>query len=323
MKKALIIGINNYQISPLTGCENDALVMKTVLETNGDGSPNFDINLQLNVDTKSHLKTLVMDLFSGDAETSLLYFSGHGYLDDLGGGFLVTPDAQKNDLGVAMDEILNYANKSGCRNKVIILDCCHSGAFGTPVSSNNKASIGDGISILTASKNDQVSLENVGGHGIFTTLLIEALKGGAADLRGHITPGSIYAFIDQALGAWDQRPVFRTNINKFTSLRKVNPQIPIQTLREITEMFSSPTSVIELDPSYEFTNDDTIKHNYIEPFADKNNVEIFKKLQQMNRVGLVIPIEEDHMYFAAMNSKSCKLTALGLHYWRLVKDNRI
>ncbi|MGU9940263.1 caspase family protein [Empedobacter brevis] len=323
MKKALIVGINDYPIAPLTGCENDAYAIKSILDTNGDGSPNFDIELKLNVSAKSELKTLIIDLFKGDSDVALLYFSGHGYIDDLGGGFLVTPDAQKNDLGVGMDEVLNYANVSKCKNKVIILDCCHSGAFGSPSGNNNKADIGDGITILTASKSDEVSLENIGGHGVFTTLLLEALKGGAADLRGHITPGSIYAFIDQALGAWDQRPVFKTNINKFVSLRQVNPQIPMQTLREITRLFPSPTEQIDLDPSFEFTNDKTIEHEYIEPFAIPENVEIFKKLQQMNKVGLVIPVDEEHMYFAAMNGKSCKLTALGFHYWRLVKDKRI
>lgn len=323
MKKALIVGINDYPTAPLTGCENDAYAIKSILDTNGDGSPNFDIELQLNVLTKSGLKTLIIDLFKGDSDIALLYFSGHGYIDDLGGGFLVTPDAKNNDLGVGMDEILNYANASKCKNKVIILDCCHSGAFGSPSNNNNKADIGDGITILTASKSDEVSLENIGGHGVFTTLLLEALKGGAADLRGHITPGSIYAFIDQALGAWDQRPVFKTNINKFVSLRQVNPQIPMQTLREIIKLFPTPTEHVDLNPSFEFTNDKTIEHEYVEPYAIPENVEIFKKLQQMNKVGLVVPVDEEHMYFAAMNGKSCKLTALGFHYWRLVKDKRI
>ena len=51
--------------------------------------------------------------------------------------------------------------------------------------------------------------------GIFTNLVLAALEGGAADLRGHVTPGSIYAYVDQALGAWDQRPIFKTNVTQF------------------------------------------------------------------------------------------------------------
>ncbi|MDM1521568.1 caspase family protein [Myroides odoratimimus] len=73
MKKALIIGINNYPKAPLTGCGNDAYAMKSILDTNGDGSPNFDIELKLDVSTKSELKTLVINLFNGDADIALLY----------------------------------------------------------------------------------------------------------------------------------------------------------------------------------------------------------------------------------------------------------
>jgi len=29
------------------------------------------------------------------------------------------------------------------------------------------------------------------------------------------------------------------------------------------------------------------------------------------------------MYFAAMNSKSCRLTAMGYQYWRLVNEKKV
>jgi len=38
---------------------------------------------------------------------------------------------------------------------------------------------------------------------------------------------------------------------------------------------------------------------------------------------LVVPVDEEFMYFAAMNSKSCRLTELGYHYWRLIKKNKL
>lgn len=323
MRKALVVGINNYPVAPLNGCINDASAFSATIEANGDGSPNFDVRLQTDVPTKSDLKTSIKALFSGSCETALFYFSGHGYFDDLGGGVIVTPDYQQNDEGVSMDEILNIANESSAKNRVIILDCCHSGSFGSPNSSGGKtAQIGEGISILTASKTDEASVE-VNGHGIFTNLLLDALQGGAADLRGHITPGSIYSYIDQALGPWDQRPVFKTNITQFTSLRTVIAQVPLEVLRKIIEYFSATEDHFQLDPSFEFTNDPDIEHEYTEPHADDNNVLIFKDLQKLAGVGLVAPVDEQHMYFAAMNSKSCKLTALGYHYWRLVTEKRI
>jgi len=47
-----------------------------------------------------------------------------------------------------------------------------------------------------------------------------------------------------------------------------------------------------------------------------------KLLQKFERVGLVEPVDEEHMYFAAMHSKACRLTPLGLYYKSLSKDNR-
>ena len=63
MKKALVVGINNYLSSPLRCCINDASGVATVLETHGDGSPNFDVRLEIDVKTKSKLKTMIVELF--------------------------------------------------------------------------------------------------------------------------------------------------------------------------------------------------------------------------------------------------------------------
>ena len=46
MRKALIIGIDNYTQCPLHGCCNDADAVARVLEVNGDGSPNFSVKLE-------------------------------------------------------------------------------------------------------------------------------------------------------------------------------------------------------------------------------------------------------------------------------------
>jgi len=313
MKKALIVGINNYPTTPLSGCINDAAALGSIIETHGDGSPNFAVRLETNVKSKSELKSAIVDLFDGAADTVLFYFSGHGFLNELG-GFIVTPDYKKYDEGVSMDEILLLANNSKAKDKIIILDCCHSGAFGSPKASGGATSqINEGVVILTASRDVESAIE-VNGHGIFTNLLLDALQGGAADLRGHMTPGSVYAYIDQALGPWDQRPVFKTNVTRFTSLRTITPPVPLDVIRKITTYFPIPEHQFQLDPSFEDTN---------QGIADATNVSIFKHLQKFQSVGLVVPVDEVFMYFAAQNSKACRLTALGYHYWRLVNEKRV
>lgn len=81
MEKALIVGIDGYERRPLTGCVNDAVAVNEVLEKNGDGSPNFSTRLltsNRNSVTCEVLDKKLQNLFSGKAETALLYFAGHG-----------------------------------------------------------------------------------------------------------------------------------------------------------------------------------------------------------------------------------------------------
>ena len=321
MRKALFIGIDNYHIDPLDGCINDATILSNILEKNEDGSPNFEIQLEQDVPTSEELLSIIDNFFSRDCNTALLYFAGHGIFNKLG-GYLVTPDYSSIKPGVSMSDILVLANQSAIRDKIIILDCCHSGAFASKINGGGNIPIEEGISILTASRKNEPS-EEINGHGVFTNLLIEALNGGAADISGNISPGSVYAFIDQALGAFEQRPVFKTNVTNFTSLRRVKPQVPINVLRNIIKYFPTQDYNYDLNPSYEDTNSDKIEHKIIEPQANPENVKIFKDLQKFQSVGLVVPVDEEFMYFAAMNSKSCRLTALGYHYWRLIKKNKL
>ena len=317
MRRALIVGIEDYDQAPLTGCVNDATAVAEVLRTHGNGSPNFDTQLVTSPSnnlTRSALREKIERLFATECDIALFYFSGHGFVRS-GDGCIVTKDAKRYDEGILMTEILRIANMSPVKNKIIILDCCYSGRMGTPnVTDSSVAQLSEGLTVLTASRGSEVALEQRGGGGgVFTDLVVAALQGGAADLRGHITPGSIYAYVDQALGAWDQRPIFKTNVTQFTSLREVEPHVPLKTLRKLVIYFPSPQDEHALNPSYEDTEEE----------HDPDKVKVFKDLQKMEGVGLVVPVGEEHMYFAAMNSKSCKLTALGAQYWRLAQEKKL
>lgn len=315
MRKALIVGFNNYPGAELSGCVQDAVELATILERDADGSPNFDTRVftdSPNKVTKGQLRQQIEELFSGPNDIALFYFSGHGLLNS-SGGYIVTPDYKEGDEGIPMDTILNLANKSKAREKVIILDCCHSGKFASPdLDGGDIAKLGDGLTVLTASRATEAAVLK-GGSSVFTSLIIDALQGGATDLRGFVTPGGIYAYVDSALGAWEQRPVFKTNVSRFTHLRIVQPPIDPHVLRKLKEYFPTPTSEYDLDPSYEDTN----------PDHSPENVAVFKHLQKMFSVGLVRPVGEEFMYFAAMNSKSCRLTSLGYQYWRMVDEKRL
>lgn len=323
MRKALIVGIDDYPNCPLFGCVNDAKEIGKLLEKNQDGSRNFDIKLLENTKTKGELLEAIKSLFcEGTNEIALLYFSGHGTKERNGG--IVTPDYNGPDFGISMNDILSYANDSMSQNKVIILDSCYSGALGELSTINsNESVIGQGVTIIASSNRDEISAEDsISGHGVFTELLIQGLNGGAADVSGSITPASLYSFVDQSLGSWEQRPIFKTNISSFISLRTVEPKISKNILRKVCIYFENPNQEYKLDPSYEFTNSVGYQIEKRKPYAIDEHIKILKDLQQLESVGIVEPVGEEHMYFAAMNSKSCKLTPLGLHYWKLSKDSR-
>jgi hypothetical protein len=150
--------------------------------------------------------------------------------------------------------------------------------------------------------------------------MIQAMEGGAADLNGHITTAGIYAYIDKAMGQCGQRPVFKTNISEFVSLRKVKPQVPENIMQQLPVLFEAADYVHPLDPSCEFTNNPEYKVQLVEPYTKEENRLRFQSLQKLQSVGLVVPVGADYMYFAAMESKACKLTPLGQHYWRLMKS---
>nr|WP_305143298.1 caspase family protein [Streptomyces microflavus] len=133
---------------------------------------------------------------------------------------------------------------------MIILDSCHSGAAGGSAVSDKVAEISEGVTILTASAANQYAIET-GGSGVFTSLFVDALSGSAANLVGEVTPGSVYAHVDQSLGPWSQRPIFKTNVKEFVSLRKADSPIELEKLQKLVELFQEPTTLLQLDPSYE------------------------------------------------------------------------
>lgn len=316
-RRALVVGIDDYPGAPLAGCVNDANAVAKLLQTNEDGSPNFSVKILTQPSqavTRSNLKAALTQLFgdSDEADVALFYFSGHGTENNLG-GFIVTSDAEAYDEGISLTDVLTMANNSKVRECVIVLDSCHSGHLGTiPAIDNEKVYLREGVSILTAARAAQAAVE-VDGSGLFTELVCGALEGGAADVLGSTTVAAVYAYVEQALGPWDQRPLFRASLSKLISLRDNLPAVSAEVLRQLPAWFPTADHIFSLDPSYEPD---------AEP-DDQEHEDIFGYLQRCRAAKLVDPIGEDHMYYAAMNSTGCQLTPLGRHYWRLAQSGRI
>lgn len=332
MRKALIVGIDHYEhIKDLKGCVNDAYAVKSVIERNADGTVNFVTPRLItsagpdDIIERHKLKEAVRGLFADDSDVALFYFAGHGYIEDTG-GYLCAGDCKTGDDGLSLDEVMTLAKGSPAKNKVIILDSCHGGIAGDKSALKGMAEIPSGLTILTASTADQYAMEKQDGTpgGVFTGLMIDALQGAAANLVGDVTPGSVYAHIDQSLGPWaGQRPIFKTNVKSFVSLRKAAAPIPLADLQSLATLFPHEGYDFPLDPSYEPERSEEQNRDKSIPPPDPERNAVFAVLQRLVKVNLVRPVGETHMWHAAWNSKSCELTVLGEHYRRLVAADMI
>lgn len=321
MRRALVVGIDDYASAPLAGCVNDANAIAAVLAKPHDGSPNFDVKLvtaPADRITRAELRGNIEHLLVAPADVALFYFSGHGTENNLG-GYLVTQDASRYDEGVPLTDVLALANNSPVREVVIFLDSCHSGALGQlPAIGNDNANIREGVSILTASRSSEAAVES-GGMGLFTSLVVAALHGGGADAIGRVTVASVYAYVDESLGPWDQRPLFKSYVSMLIPIRTAEPAIDITILRQLPEWFPQPDVALALDHSYE-----PDKREAVEPVTvDKERERIFACLQKCRAAKLIEPVDAEHMYYAAIKAKACRLTPLGRRYWRLANEGRL
>jgi len=140
MKRAVLVGINNYAQAPLRGCVNDCLLIHKVLTEKFDFK-HENIYLLLDEDATKEkilkrLRTIARKSEPGD--TLYFHYSGHG-------SQVVVNDKTKSTESDGLDEILcpydfdwNNPLRDNDLNDIIseipkgvlnlfVLDCCHSG----------------------------------------------------------------------------------------------------------------------------------------------------------------------------------------------------
>jgi len=318
MRRALLVGINDYPFGALNGCVADAEALATLLERNEDNSKNFDVRVITGPPdelTKADLRQAITELFQQPAEVALFYFSGHGTENDLG-GYLVTPDAKTYDEGVPMADLIQLANRSTVTEVIIIVDCCHSGHLGNlplgPREANPTAQIREGVSILTASRSTEYAME-AAGRGVFTTLVCLALDGGASDVQGRTNVAGLFAYVEESLGSWQQRPLFKSHVSSLLCLRQVKPAVSLAELQRLIEFFPAADSAFGLDPSYEHSHADAIP----EHVAD------YRVLVAYRNARLIEVATHADLYYATIEGGAVRLTPLGRHYWSLAHEGRL
>lgn len=217
MRLALIIGNSQYldkKLSYIPAPEADITALSDVLNDRQIGA--FDHVEVIQNQPYSFVKRAITSFYNlkKPGDLLLLYFSGHGILDDEGRLFLALRDTEYDLLGgtaLRAAFITEQMNKCRSKSQVLILDCCNSGAVGrgtksAPTIRMGTASTfhgtGSGRVILTATDAAQYAWngDQVTGRpqtSLFTSYLIRGLQTGEADgdRNGEITLDEIYEYV--------------------------------------------------------------------------------------------------------------------------------
>ncbi|MEZ4528859.1 MAG: FlgO family outer membrane protein [Desulfobacterales bacterium] len=132
---ALLIGINDYEEwAPLKTAVNDATALKALLTGKYGYS---EENIILRKDTEALRRVLIQDLRQmaaglGEKDNLLIYYAGHGQLDDLtSDGYWIPADGGRNDptTWITNSTIRNILSSEKVRGKniMVIADSCYSG----------------------------------------------------------------------------------------------------------------------------------------------------------------------------------------------------
>ena len=146
-------------------------------------------------------------------DMALLYFAGHG---DTGKHptkgteyYLIPQDAAKDSLYITAIELSEFQrlwSAIPAKTKILIADACNSGGFSGVRGMGGTTGVenigGEAKAVFSACKSDQKSIEcEQLGHGLFTHVLLQGLKGKAdmvcGDNDGRVTLAELKRWLDK------------------------------------------------------------------------------------------------------------------------------
>jgi hypothetical protein len=208
--RALLIGNSTYpadehNLQPLRGPVKDIAVLNRALADPVTGLfADVDVTLLPEATSTRAVRALGAFFRTADRDDVLLmYFSGHGKLDQMGRLHLCMNDTETTDLlstAVSSARINEFAEASRARNVVIILDCCYAGAFrGGDLGA---AVAGPGRYIITSCRGTQLANDATidNGTSFFTQHVVEALLHAPdQDGDGYVSFSDLYTYVDRCL----------------------------------------------------------------------------------------------------------------------------
>jgi hypothetical protein len=219
---ALVIATGRYvdtTLAKLRAPGRDAANFATVLEDGAVGG--FEVERILDAPAESLRRQIAQFCARiGPHDLALVYLSCHGVLDDRGRLYYAAADTDRALLSAtAVPSAWLNEQLEDCRGRrqILVLDCCHSGAFAKGAKGEGALALRDrfegrGRVVLTGSRGTEYSFEhdNVVGDtvsSVFTSALVEGLRSGEADRDGDglITIGELYDYAYEMVRAKEAR----------------------------------------------------------------------------------------------------------------------
>jgi len=228
-RDALIVGVSSYQFLPsLNAPAHDAEAIAQQIEAYGDfrvarlpeivQAEKLRIGTQTLV-TLTELETALVKLFKPNGnnipQTALFYFSGHGLQKDAGirEGYLATSDANPNANfhGLSLFWLRRLLQESPVRQRIVLLDCCHSGEILNFLEADPGAKSGTDRLFMAASRDYEAAYESLtGDYSVFTKALLAGLDPRRLT-NGTITNYALTDWVSTTLKGESQQPLFENS----------------------------------------------------------------------------------------------------------------
>jgi WD40 repeat protein len=213
---ALVVGIQDFDNNRLNlrFSVADATAIAELLQQKA--RPLFDkVNIEQLITHKDTTKTALLAAFNryrtiAADDVFVFYVASHGTVEsaDLASReyFLIpsnvnaiTDEAIRRD-AVSEGDLKQAFGNIPALHKLLLLDTCHAGAGGDAVllelASYKILSGASGSAVFSASTSDQEALEGQDGHGLFTWVLLQGLRGEAdAHKHGYIDTGDLAYYV--------------------------------------------------------------------------------------------------------------------------------
>ncbi|GEM_PF-6093454 len=199
-KKALLVGVSKYhpEFEFLPSAVKDVKAIEKILRNSFIGQFAEDDITILTDESEQKIQAEIYELFvnRNQDDLLLLYFSGHALINSKGNLFFAATDTKKYEYGGELIEstaipasfIREKMDASKSEKKIVILDCCFTGAFKNDNTTKNTVDIeaelgGEGRAIFASSSTIDYPFKEDKELSIYTSHLVEGIESGAADLN--------------------------------------------------------------------------------------------------------------------------------------------